>query len=59
MKRISIDKLWRMVSRIDSTKKALIAENFVRECDLSNDDFDELMMSISNLYRLFSKLERA
>ena len=58
MKHVSAEKLWGMVNRIDTTEKARIAEAFIRECDLSNEDFDELMMAVSAQYRFASEAER-
>lgn len=58
MKRIAVDKLWGMISRIDTVEKANIAEEFIRKCELSNDDFDELMMAISAQYRFVREIEK-
>ena len=55
MKKIDIEKLWGMISRIDTKEKAIIAEDFVRQCDLTNEEFDDLMMAISYCYRECSK----
>ena len=54
-KKVDIEKLWGMISRIDTKEKAIIAEDFVRQCDLTNEEFDDLMMAISYCYREFSK----
>ena len=58
MKKIAIEKLWGMVNRIDSKEKAIIAEAFLRECDLSSEDFDELMMAVAEQYRFFNEIEK-
>ena len=58
MKKIAIEKLWGMVNRIDSKEKANIAEAFLRECDLSNEDFDELMMAVAAQYRFLNEIEK-
>lgn len=58
MKKVSVEKLWGMVNRIDSKEKALIAEDFIKGCELSNEDFDELMMAITWQYRELNRCER-
>lgn len=58
MKKVSVEKLWGMVNRIDSKEKALIAEDFIKGCELSNEDFDELMMAITWQYRELNRRER-
>ena len=57
-RKIAIEKLWGMVNRIDSKEKANIAEAFLRECDLSNEDFDELMDTVAAQYRFFNEIEK-
>ena len=57
MKKIAIDRLWGMVNRIDTIEKANIAERFLRECDLSNEDFDELMMAVADQHRFLNEIE--
>ena len=58
MKKIAIEKLWGMVNRIDSKEKANIAEAFLRDCDLSNEDFDDLMMAVCEQYRFLDEIEK-
>lgn len=57
-KQIAIEKLWGMVNRIDSKEKANIAEAFLRECELSNSDYDELMMAVAAQYRFCNEIEK-
>lgn len=57
-KKIAIEKLWGLVNRIDTIEKANIAEDFIRQCELSNEDFDELMMAITAQYRFIRDVEK-
>ena len=57
-RKIAIEKLWGLVNRIDTCEKAIIAEQYIKKCDLSNDEFDELMMAISFIYRECNKEQR-
>ena len=56
-KKIPIEKLWGMVNRIDTIEKANIAEDFIRQCELSNEDFDELMMATAAQHRFLYEIE--
>lgn len=51
MKRIAIERLRAMVNRIDSREKAAIAEQFILDCELTDDELDSLMRSIEAKYR--------
>ncbi len=58
MKRIFVERLWGMVNRIDSVEKADIAAEFLKECELTNEDWDELMMAVTAQRRLALDIER-
>lgn len=58
MKRISMQRLYGMVGRIDTMKKAEIAKEFItNKCELTNDEWDELMMAISSQVRFLHEIE--
>ena len=57
MKKIALNRLWGMVNRIDTIEKANIAEAFLRECELSNEDFDDLMMAVAAQHRFLYEIE--
>lgn len=51
MKKIAVNRLEAMIGRIDSREKAGIAEQFILDCELSEDDLDRLMLMIESKYR--------
>ena len=57
MKHVEVSKLWGMVNRIDTIEKVFIADKFLRECDLSNEDYDDLMIAVSQQYRFLREIE--
>lgn len=57
MKRIAYERLAGMVQRIDSREKAGIAEQFILECELNDEQLDSLMRSIEQKYRELEEKE--
>lgn len=57
-RKVAIEKLWGLVNRIDSHDKVWIAEKFIRECELSNEEFDDLMMAVAAQSRFLYELDR-
>lgn len=51
MKKIAVSKLEAMIGRIDSREKAGIAEQFIFDCELTEDELDKLMQMIESKYR--------
>ena len=58
-KKLSLKGCWAMVNRVDTIEKANIAESWLRENELlSNEDYDDLMMALTYLYRDIRRNER-
>lgn len=58
MKKIAYSKLEAMIGRIDSREKAGIAEQFILDCELTEDELDKLMKMIESKYRQLAEVEK-
>lgn len=57
MKKVPFEKLAGMIERIDSREKAGIAEQFILECDLSDEQLDDLMRRVEQKYRDLEEID--
>ena len=57
MKKIAYSKLEAMIGRIDSREKAGIAEQFILDCELTEDELDTLMRGIEQKYRELEEID--
>jgi len=46
-----LKKLWNMVNRAETRQAVNDAEKAIKEADINNDDYDELMMALSYISR--------
>lgn len=62
MNKITVDGLYKMISRIKNKEQCKVAESFItKQAELgviNNKEWDELMMSVTWLYRDFNRREK-
>ena len=54
----TIDTLWNKVNNCETVENCERAEKAIRAADINVDDFDELMMALTYLYREAYRAER-
>jgi hypothetical protein len=55
---MEIKKLWKMVNNAEDFNQVNKAENAIRTAKINNQDFDELMMALSFIYREINRQEK-
>ena len=53
-----MDKLWEIVNKIDTFEKVEIAKVAINESEVSNEEYDDLMMAVSQQYRFLREIEK-
>ncbi len=51
IKPLNREQCWRMVNRVDNLEKLAIAELWLRKANVTNEEFDDLMMALSHISR--------
>ena len=56
IKSLNLSQCWRMVNRISNMEQVAIAEEWLKKANITNEEYDDLMMAVSYIYRELSKL---
>lgn len=56
IKPLNLSQCWTMVNRISNIDQVAIAEEWLKKANITNEEWDELMMAVSYIYRELIKL---
>lgn len=55
IKSLNLSQCWTMVNRISNMEQVAIAEEWLKKANITTEEWDELMMAVSYIYRELSK----
>lgn len=56
IKSLNLSQCWTMVNRISNFEQVAIAEEWLKKANITNEEWDELMMAVAYIYRELNKL---
>lgn len=56
IKSLNLSQCWEMVNRISNIEQVAIAEEWLKKANITNEEWDELMMAVAYIYRELSKI---